>query len=83
VEVPQFEQKDVFGFNSAWQFEQYIFCCFNDCPQPVQNVSPSSYGVLQLAQRNCLGAAGGVGVGAGAGNAVGGTEETMTGEDGT
>jgi hypothetical protein len=78
VEAPQFGQKEALGFNSAWQLGQYVFDCFNERPQPEQNVSPSSYGVLQLGQRNVVfGAA--VDVGAGAGNAGGGTGETVTG----
>ncbi len=78
MEAPQFGQKDVLGFNSAWQLGQDVFGCFNERPQPEQNASPSSYGVLQLGQRNVVfGAA--VGVGAGTGKAGGGTGETVTG----
>lgn len=54
VDAPHFGQYAKPGFISALQFGQNFFCGANERPQPLQKVSPSSYGVLQLGQRNLL-----------------------------
>ena len=51
VVAPQRGQKETPDFNSLLQFGQYTFAAVNERPQPVQKVSPRSYGVLQCAQR--------------------------------
>src|SRR5215469_15902335 len=51
VVVPQRGQKEAPDFSSLLQFGQYTFAAVNGRPQPVQKVSPRSYGVLQCAQR--------------------------------
>jgi hypothetical protein len=52
VEAPQFGQNARPGLISALQLGQSVFCGASERPQPLQNVSPSSYGVLQFGQRN-------------------------------
>src|SRR5260370_5752896 len=50
---PHFGQKATPGLISNLQLEQIFFCCgASERPQPLQNVSPASYGVLQLEQRS-------------------------------
>jgi len=51
VVAPQRGQKAVPALSSLLQFEQYTFAVTKGRPQPVQKVSPRSYGVLQFAQR--------------------------------
>lgn len=53
VVAPQRGQNEAPDFNSLLQFEQYIFAAVNGRPQPVQKVSPGSYGVLQFGQCDC------------------------------
>jgi hypothetical protein len=52
VEAPQFGQNARPGLISALQLGQSVFFGASELPQPLQNVSPSSYGVLQFGQRN-------------------------------
>lgn len=80
VVVPQRGQKETPDFSSLLQFGQYTFAAVNGRPQPVQKVSPRSYGVLQCVQRY------GDETGAGDGNALtilGGGDGTYIGSDET
>ena len=53
IDVPHFGQKATPGLISNLQLGQIFFCCgASERPQPLQNVSPASYGVLQLGQRS-------------------------------
>jgi len=51
VEAPQFGQNARPGLISALQLGQSVFFGASEWPQPLQNVSPSSKGGLQLGQR--------------------------------
>ena len=53
TDVPHLGQKATPGLISNLQLGQMFFCCgASERPQPLQNVSPASYGVLQLGQRS-------------------------------